>query len=382
MTSGNSNLFNNLLYLKLSFSTYYPDYAYYLNNFKSLLHLELRGFQLKEYVFELKINSIKIFKIIKCKGITISESVCSNLKELFIFKSEIAYRGSPLKFPNLEKLQFYYYLNDNNFKNKRDYILKFNEFIDFSSLNNLKILNSEADDFLKLKNNTLESLTLFTSDFSNTREKEKKIIEKIISMKSLKEVNLSLKKLSNDIIDIPGENCSVQKLEIYWDKKEPECDIINLQKKFPNITNFSLSINSLNSFDINLRIEENKNCKINSLSLYGGHSNVNLYCVPFENLVEFELLMNINNNKVNGIKKNLPFMQKNCNLIFKAMTSFKFTIGKIDYELLDIIIDNLEKMPNLKTLEFKCETQVDICDKKIYDKINKKIYDKIKKKYL
>ena len=64
------------------------------------------------------------------------------------------------------------------------------------------------------------------------------------------------------------------------------------------------------------------------------------------------------------------------------MTSFKFTIGKIDYELLDIIIDNLEKMPNLKTLEFKCETQVDICDKKIYDKINKKIYDKIKKKYL
>ena len=35
-----------------------------------------------------------------------------------------------------------------------------------------------------------------------------------------------------------------------------------------------------------------------------------------------------------------------------------------------MLIDNLEKMPNLKTLELKCETAV---DKKIYDKINKKI---------
>ena len=90
-------------------------------------------------------------------------------------------------------MQFYYYLNDNNFKNNRDYIPIFNEYIDFNSLCKLKILNSEADDFLKLKNNTLESLTLFSSDFRNTKEKEKKIIEKIISMKSLKEVCLSLK---------------------------------------------------------------------------------------------------------------------------------------------------------------------------------------------
>ena len=308
--------------------------------------------------------------MIKSRGITISENVCSHLKELFIFKSEISYRGSPLKFPNLEKLQFYYYLNDNNFKIHRDYIPKFNESIDFSSLNNLKILNAEGDDFLKLKNNTLESLTLFSSDFGNTREKEKKFIEKIISMKFLKEVNLSIKLISDDIFDIPRENPSVPKFEIYWDKKESECNIIILQKKFPNITNFSLTTNPWNSHDINMIIEENKNCKINSLSLYGGRSNVKLYCLPFENLVEFDLIININNNKVNGIKKSLPFMHKNFNLIFRTMTSFKFKIHKLDYELLDNIIDNLEKMPNLKTLELKCETAV---DKKIYDKINKKI---------
>ena len=371
ITSGKNNLFNNLLFLKLSFSPYYPGNDFHLeqnlNNFKVLRHLELRGFHLKEKTFELKINSIKIFKMIKCRGITLSENVCSNLKELFIFKSELAYRDSPYKFPNLEKLQFYYYLNDNNFKNNRDYIPIFNEYIDFNSLCKLKILNSEADDFLKLKNDTLESLTLFSSDFRNTKEKEKKIIEKIISMKSLKEVCLSLKILNDDLIDIPGENSSLQKLEIYWDIKQPDCNIFNLQKKFPNITNFSFTINPWNSFDINLRIEENKNCKINSLSLYGSHTNLKLYCSPFEKLVEFDLLMNINDNKINGIKESLPFMHKNSNVIFRSMTSFKFKVGKLDYVLLDNIIDNLKKMPNLKTLELRCETQV---DKKIYDKIN------------
>ena len=371
ITSGKNNLFNNLLFLKLSFSPYYPGNDFHLeqnlNNFKVLRHLELRGFHLKEKTFELKINSIKIFKMIKCRGITLSENVCTNLKELFIFKSELAYRDSQYKFPNLEKLQFYYYLNDNNFKNNRDYIPIFNEFIDFNSLCKLKILNSEADDFLKLKNNTLESLTLFSSDFRNTKEKEKKIIEKIISMKSLKEVCLSLKILNDDIIDIPGENSSLQKLEIYWDIKQPDCNIFNLQKKFPNTTNFSFTINPWNSFDINLRIEENKNCKINSLSLYSTHTNLKLYCSPFEKLVEFDLLMNINDNKINGIKESLPFMHKNSNVIFRSMTSFKFKVGKLDYVLLDNIIDNLKKMPNLKTLELRCETQV---DKKIYDKIN------------
>ena len=75
-----------------------------------------------------------------------------------------------------------------------------------------------------------------------------------------------------------------------------------------------------------------------------------LYCSPFEKLVEFDLLMNINDNKINGIKESLPFMHNNSNVIFRSMTSFKFKVGKLDYVLLDNIIDNLKKMPNLKTL--------------------------------
>ena len=63
-------------------------------------------------------------------------------------------------------------------------------------------------------------------------------------------------------------------------------------------------------------------------------------------------------------------MHKNCNIIFKSMTSFKFKVFDLEYELLDNIIDNLDKMPNLKTLELKSYTSVDSI---IYNKLNKKI---------
>jgi hypothetical protein len=220
-----------------------------------------------------------------------------------------------------------------------------------------------------LKNNTLESLTVVSDDKDNSKEKEKRIIEKIISMKSLKEVIISIKLLDdNDISKIQGENFSVEKLDIYWDKKIPDCMIINLQKKFPNVNNFSLTNSSINLFDTNLQIEKNKNCKINKLALYGGHSNIKLYCLPFENLVEFDLLMFTD--KFDDIKGSLPFMSNNCLLIFKSLKSFKFKVHNLDFKLLNNICDNLEKMPNLKTLKLESITLVDNI---FFDKLKKKI---------
>ena len=375
--SGKNNLVYNLQYLNLYVEV--NDYSFSfnqdelnlidnLNNFKSLIHLELDSFVFKEPKFELKSNSVKVFKIRYCSGIIISENVCANLKELFIYKSDISYIYSPLKFPNLEKFQTYDYLDDDNFKGSYNLIETYNSSIDFTSLSNLKILKVEADDFLKLENNTLESLTIVSNDVNEI--KEKKIMEKIISMKSLKEVSISLKIINNDNInEIQGENPSIEKLEIYWDKKTSDSNIINLQKKFPNVKSLSLTSSPWNNIsgNINLRIEENKNCKINSLSLYG-YSDIKLYISSFENLVEFELIMFLG--KVIRIKEGLPFMHKNCKIFFKSMTSFKFKVSDLEYELLDNIIDNLDKMPNLKTLELKSYTSVDSI---IYNKLNKKI---------
>ena len=372
ITSAN-NLFTNLLYLKISIAHYYKVKDFYLidniNNFKSLSHLELEYFLFSEQKFELKLNSIKVFKIIHCEGITISDNCCLNLKELHIIKSDLSYINSPLKFPNLERCIFYLYLKDDNIKTSYNYMARLNASIDFSSLNNLKVLNAEADDFLKLKNNTLESLTVVSNDKDNSKEKEKRIIEKIISMKSLKEVIISIKLLEdNDISKIPGQNSSVEKLDIYWDKIIPDCMIINLQKKFPNVNTFSLTNSPKNLFDTHLQIEENINCKINKLALYGGHSNIKLYCLSFDNLVEFDLLMNIG--KFNGIKGSLPFMRENCLLTFNSLKSFKFKVHNLDFELLNNICNNLEKMPNLENLKLESITLV---DKIFFDNLNKKI---------
>ena len=318
----------------------------------------------------IKSNSIKVFKISYCKGITFSDNCSSNLKELSIYKSEKLAISNKLRFPNLEKCIFYLYLKDDNIKTSYNYMANYNSSIDFSSFYNLKVLNCEANDFLMLQNNkTLESLTILSNDYNNSKEKEKRIFEKIISMKSLKEVKISLKLLNDDDISkITGDNISVEKLEIYWDKKKQDCILINLQKKFPNVNNFSLTNCPFNVCDTNLQIVENKNCKINKLALYGINSVVKLYCLPFDNFVEFDLL--IFHNKINGIKDSLPFMNKNCHLTFKSLRSFKFKVNNLEFELLNNICDNLEKMPNLKALKLESITPV---DKSFYDKLNKKI---------
>ena len=364
------NLSTNLTYFKINSTLYYKVKDFYLldnlNNFKSLRYLELDHL---DQMFELRSDSIRVFKTSYCKGITFSDSCSSSLKELFVYKSEIVENSKKLRFPNLEK--FIFYLDDK--KNSQTYynnIAKSNLLIDFSSFYNLKDLNCEANYFLMLQNNaTLEILTIFSNDFDNSKEKEKKIFEKIISMKSLKEVKISLKLLTyDDISKIPGENASVEKLEVSRDKTTQENMLINLQKKFPNINSFSFANSLSNIDDTHLQIVENKNCKINKLAIYGRCSLMKLYCLPLENLVEFVLKINTDN--FNGIKDSLPFMNKNCHLTFKSLRTFKFKVCKLEFELLNNMCDNLEKMPNLKVLRLACSTEV---DKAFYDKLNKKI---------
>ena len=374
-----ANLLIKLLYLKLNLTSFNKkEFNIFenLNLFKSLNYLELENFRFfgnDAAVFELKLDSLRVLKLLDCNIITISNNCCFHLKELYIIKSKIENRNSSLlKFPNLEKCKFYFYLDDQNIQKEANYIeigeTRFNSKFDFSSMNNLKVLNCEANDFLMLKNASLESLTVESNDTDNSKEKEKRVIEKIISMKSLKELVLSVKLLDdNDISGIRGVNTSVEKFTIHWHKSDQDCTVINLQKKFPNVNNFSL-ITENDSHSTNIQIEEKVDCKINKLILYGGKFNIRLYCLPFENLVEFDLIIFIN--EFNGIKETLPFFSNHCHLIFKSLISFKFRSFRIKFELLNNLCDNLEKMPNLKTLVLKCNIEV---DKSFYDKLNKKI---------
>ena len=367
-----ANLLNNLLYLKLNLTSFNKkeiNLIENLNLFKSLNYLELENFHFfdKNVIFELKLVSLRVLKLYYCDIIAISNNCSFHLKELYIIKSKIENKNSSiLKFPNLEKCKIDFYLDDDN--NNQNDEARFNSKFDFSSMNNLKILDCEANDFLMFKNTSLESLTVLSNDKDNSKEKEKRIIEKIISIKSLKELALSLKLLDdNDISRIQGVNTSVEKLTIHWHKSDQDSSVINLQKKFPNVNNFSL-IPVNDSHSTNIQIEEKVDCKINKLTLYGVKFNIRLYCLQFQNLVEFDLILF--NKEFNGIKETIPFFSNHCHLIFKSLISFKFSSFDIEFELLNNICDNLEKMPNLKTLILKCYIEV---DKSFYDKLNKKI---------
>ena len=73
-------------------------------------------------------------------------------------------------------------------------------------------------------------------------ETENKVIEKIISMKSLKEINLLLKKFNyNDISNIEGTNYSISMIKII-SNNFPKYNLNNLEQKFPNITDIQLEV--------------------------------------------------------------------------------------------------------------------------------------------
>ena len=66
------------------------------------------------------------------------------------------------------------------------------------------------------------------------------MLEKLISLKTLKDITFSLKNIEdNEILQINGENNSVINLKLYIFKENFE--IYNLQKKFPNLINLSIS---------------------------------------------------------------------------------------------------------------------------------------------
>ena len=213
--------------------------------------------------------------------------------------------------------------NSGIFGVKSSFLIEYHKIFDFTSLKNLKILVCGANDFIQLKDTLLEKVIIYNSYSSTT-----KLIEKLISIKTLKEISLVIDEIKeNEINKINDINTSVIDLKLYIYKS---CDILSIQNKFPNLQKLSVSnlfINICNTgyniprFEkkINISIEENSNSKINKLYLtIGDASFVSLY-IPFENLTEIKLhgLINFND---------FPIFQKNCNTIFKSLIYFECKI--------------------------------------------------------
>ena len=367
------NIKNNLIYLFLSKIKYQeidPKSFEKLNEFPNLGHLSLIGINFKDK-FKLKLSKLKILSLYKCENILFDQIICLNLKKLYLYNSNLHYNSYPrVKFPKVEECELI---------DKCSEVSHYNIYIDFSGFESLKTLKIEDSDFFQFKNVPLENLTVFTHSFQKRSvilrydSFDKNVIEKIISLKSLKKVNFKLNFIKDDILEINDMNTSVTKMKLFLQNHQKDF-IYNLQNKFPNLSKLSLLYDPdyyTNDNGKELEIKENEKYKINNIKLITDTSNIKLYCGPYENLIKINIECL---NKINNIKNILPIFDNKCDVIFINLNYFRFIYHPkegINSDILDNLYNNIDKLPNLKFFEFVCTTLDDSDD--FYKKFKKKL---------
>ena len=375
------NIKNNLIYLELQFrnATSITNFCEKLKDLKVLEELRLDNI----LFFHLEINTIKYIYFSNCHELKIAENCCPNLKIINLFETNIKKIENNLKFPELEKFKV-------SFSTQQ-----FRDIIDFKSLIKLKyLIRININDFLDLGNTLLEKVYI-NNHCGSGKESEIKMMKKLIEIKTLKEIKIDISYISNDDIEsIKGENTSVEKLIINWENHNnyyytnfnydyKEIILYSFQKKFPNLKEFEIYINDLlhvshNNDSSILEITPSSNCKINKFK-YAGVENENsstiFYIAPYEDLVSVEFGCMKSSFK---LEDSFPLFNEKCNSIFKSLINFKFDTTKeirqqkdIDLKIIKNLINNLNKMPNLKFFIFKvrCRNMDEITYKKFIEEL-------------
>ena len=357
----------NLIHLELilnssddnKFVEFDPNLLEKLNDFKSLKHLKIKGFKFFSN-FKFKLDFLENLEIINCKNISFNGNKFMNLKKLVLDNNTNLEIKSALKLPELEECELTVGGFDENF----------NSAIDYSSLKILKKCKVNSSDFLIFGDTLLDKLIL-NSNRDITSENEREILEKIISIKTLKDISFDLYRINNDeIANIKEENNTITKMEIINNSRSNDFTIYNLQNKFTKLNDLSININSIFGNKIKIEIEENPNSKVDKFSLTAkGNKNIKFYIKSFEELISANF--NLRNEIIN-IKDAFPIFSNKCLAIFKYLTNFVFEYpNEISVDILNNIYNNIDKMPNLKYLKFYCISKN--IDEELYKKFVKKI---------
>ena len=325
------------------------------------LHLESLQFEGQCSFNFFNLEELSLYYV---SNIIIKENSCLNLKKIDMngcsnIESE---NNECIKLPKLQIL---------NYKNQ-----KINNLIDFVNLNNLKKFSGYDCDFILLQNSSLDIVDLNSYDSTietinvMNLEIEVKIMEKLLSMKSLNKISLGISYLNNNLVsEINGLNTRVWELNIFWQNKQ-DCTLYELQNKFPNLLKISVKTPSLSVFSVldvedktrELEIKENLNCKINEvvLSLIEFGNFTRLY-YNFENLIKIDIHLET---FIINMDKSFPIFSDNCKTILKNLNTFNlFTKNfEFDFSILTNIYNNIICMPNLKEilLEINKEENVDL----------------------
>jgi len=331
-----------------------------INNFKLLEILILSDFVINSS-FTIKLYNLITLKLLYCENITLSEYCGLNIKTVYFYYTRFPKSNILIKLPEVKDCEIYSCEN---------------LMIDYENFSKIKNLSIDADNFLKINSTSLEKVEVYSN--KNTDEIEKKMIEKFLSSKTLKEISFTITKIDSNIFSkIKGINKGVTKMGICWSNSESDCILFDLQSKFPNLLEINISIESLIrskklSRKRKLEIIENSNCKINKFSLFAdGKKKIKFFCGAFKNLKDVEF--DINNNTIN-VKDGFPIFNDKCKIIFKSLIRFSMQncCGfELTSEVLTNIYNNINKMPNLK--KFEINTRVDNINEEFYIKFIKKL---------
>ena len=315
-----------------------------LNEFVSLKFLKLTDFEFKNE-FCLNITNLIELYLNNCKNISFraEEDTCLNLKKInFGSNNEIKEPKRKIKAPVLEEIQFYG---------------EYCHIFDYSSLLKLRNLITEYCVIENFKNSPLEYVSFERSSTKN----EKENLKQLISIERLKKLKMKLSEINdNDVDKIEGVNNSVEELHLIWNNQQTDCEIFNLQNKFPNVS--KLIINSKNFYAKNnfseLEIEENHNLKIKKFEISAQNKMIKFGVQSFENLKYISL--NIVN-EIKNLKNLLPFLNNDCKVIFNYLTYFEFINNAKtsdaktqNLEIIKNLCSNIDKIRNLRVFVFSC----------------------------
>ena len=213
-------------------------------------------------------------------------------------------------------------------------------------------------------------------------EYEKSLLEKLCSKNSLKKIDLSLRVLleKNEILTL-GKMESPKELIL---KAQNNFDLYNFQSIFINLTNLTVNgifpiYNNDNNEKVKLEIIENPNSKINNLKIRMQEKmNIQVFIKSYEDLESISLdIYEIN------LNTNFPIFSGECLTIFKSLKSFKLFIhypfmqkekesnnneSKIN-SIINNIITNINKMPNINEFVFKGKISNEILYKNLINKL-------------
>ena len=374
---------NNLIDLCLKINkknkkSYIPASFKEINNLKALQNLNINGYNF-ETTFVLRIFNLQRLVLWDVKNFEFDESNAFNIKELIIINSERSKSNFKINFPELETLKFV-------FDSYNDFYINI---IDFKSTKLLKKLVIDYDSFIKINDEDLSSLNCLEEVIIlSNGQSGAKAIKKLLLIKNLKTTEVFLDIDDEELINIQGENLSLETFEVQ--NARSVCELPKLQKLFPNIKKILIHSNKT-MYDTSgyccgtcirerrgkaipsvIDFQEKKDCKTDKIHLLGGGCKyIGFSCTSYENVKE--IIVDIKN-RIKTITLPLLF---DTDRKYNSLTNFTFINEcipggyHIDISILKSIYNNIDNMQKLKIFKLKCYTSK--IDKEFYNDFIRKL---------